>query len=64
MIQDYSTGAETPDEGAPFPELGLNIDQTGLCGPLLACESAAAADLYMLTGRALYKYYVQLLNKR
>lgn len=66
MLQDYFNGTETPDEGDPFPELGLEIDQTGLVGPLLVCKGKndSFTDLYMLKGKAMYKYCVKALNKK
>ena len=33
MLRDYFSGADVPDEGEPFPELGLSVDQTGLGKP-------------------------------
>ncbi|KAI3362870.1 hypothetical protein L3Q82_001915 [Scortum barcoo] len=38
MLQDYASGAETPDEGDPFPELGLEVDQSELTAPLLVSQ--------------------------
>ena len=35
MIQDYSTGTETPDDSDPFPELGFTLNLDGLTGPFL-----------------------------
>ncbi|KAI3362075.1 hypothetical protein L3Q82_012216 [Scortum barcoo] len=40
MLQDYASGAETPDEGDLFPELGLEVDQSELTGPLLVSQRA------------------------
>ena len=34
MLRDYFSGADVPDEGDPFPELGLSVDQTGLLKPM------------------------------
>ena len=34
MLRDYLSGADVPDEGDPFPELGLSVDQTGLLKPM------------------------------
>ena len=33
MLRDYFSGADVPNEGDPFPELGLSVDQTGLVKP-------------------------------
>ena len=30
MLRDYFSGADVPDEGDPFPELGRSVDQTGM----------------------------------
>ncbi|KAI3354998.1 hypothetical protein L3Q82_004798 [Scortum barcoo] len=61
MLQDYASGAETPDEGDPFPELGLEVDQSELTGPLLVSQRV---NVHMVNGKALYKLCVQALNKR
>ncbi|KAI3366575.1 hypothetical protein L3Q82_009186 [Scortum barcoo] len=59
--EDYASGAETPDEGDPFPELGLEVDQSELTGPLLVSQRV---NMHMVNGKALYKLCVQALNKR
>ena len=63
LLQDYFSGAEHPDEGDPFPELGLEVDQTGLVGFCLGSQSETTTDLYMLGGKAMYKHCVMALNK-
>ena len=66
MLQDYFDRTATPDEGDPFPELGLEIDQIGLMGPLLVCKekNVVSTDLYMLNGKLMYKYCVKAINKK
>lgn len=64
MLCDYHTGTETPDEGDPFPELGLEMDQTGLANPLLVCVSTAAVGLHMAKGKTLYRCCVEALNRK
>ena len=34
MLRDYFSGADVPDKGNPFPELGLSVDMTGLVKPM------------------------------
>ena len=66
MLKDYFDGMETPDEGDPFPEFGLEFDQIGLMGPLLVCKekNVVSTDLYLLNGKAMYKYCVKAINKK
>ncbi|KAI3362525.1 hypothetical protein L3Q82_012822 [Scortum barcoo] len=61
MLQDYASGAETPDEGDPFPELGLEVDQSELTAPLLVSQRV---NMHMVNRKALYKLCVQAFNKR
>lgn len=62
MLLDYFSGLEIPDERDPFPGLGLNIDFTGMAGPMLVNQKDS--DFHMLSGKLLYKLSVQWLNKR
>ena len=63
MLQDYFIGTETPDGGDLFPELGLQIEETGLTESSLVRTTAASVNLSMLSGKVLYKYCVRALNE-
>lgn len=62
MLWDYSCGSEIPDEWDPFPGMGLNIEFTGLIGPLLTNQKDS--DFHVLIGKLLHKMSAQGLNKR
>ena len=61
MLRDYFSGADVPDEGDPFPELGLSVDQTGLGKPM--GFSNATMDLQLLSEKSIYKYCVVATHK-
>ena len=62
MLRDYFSGADVPDEGDPFPELGLSVDQTGLAQKPLSL-SKSRMDLQLLSGKSIYKYCVVATHK-
>lgn len=62
MVQEYYTGTDTPDEGEPFPDLGLEINQTELTGPLLARSSTATVAEVRVRDRN--RSCAQALNKK
>ncbi|XP_040928666.1 transposon TX1 uncharacterized 149 kDa protein [Betta splendens] len=55
MLQDYYGGAESPDEGDPFPELGFSLAFRG---------SDNVYDLHTLTGKTMYNSCVKVLNRK
>ena len=61
MLREYSSGAEVPDEGDPFPELSLSVDQSGLDKPMGFSKSML--DVQMLPGKTLYRYCVVAVHK-
>ena len=61
MLREYSSGAEVPDEGDPFPELSLSVDQSGLDKPMGFSKSML--DIQMLPGKTLYRYRVVAVHK-
>ena len=61
MLREYSSGAEVPDEGDPFPELSLSVDQSGLDKPMGISKSML--DIQMLPGKTLYRYCVMAVHK-
>ena len=61
MLRDYFSGADVPDEGDPFPELGLSVDQTGLVKPMVLSKSRM--DLHFLSGKSIYKSCVVATHK-
>ena len=63
MIQDYSTGTETPDDSDPFPELGFTPNLDGLTGPFLNKTDWKQVDLHTAKGRAMYECCVLTLNR-
>ena len=62
MLQEYSDGVETPDDGDPFPELGFVPDLDGFSGALLK-EDNNFVDMYTAKGKVMYKGCVKALNK-
>ncbi|CAL8292541.1 unnamed protein product [Arctogadus glacialis] len=61
MLRDYFSGADVPDEGDPFPELGVSVDQTGLLKPMGLSKSRM--ELQLLSGKSIYKYCVVATHK-
>ena len=61
MLRDYFSGADVPDEGDPFPELGLSVDMTGLVKPMGLSKSRM--ELQLLSGKSIYKYCVVATHK-
>ena len=61
MLRDYFSGADVPDEGDPFPELGLLVDQTGLLIPMGLSKSRV--ELQLLSGKSIYKCCVVATHK-
>lgn len=64
LLREYHAGTETPDEGDPFPELSLEIDQTGFPGPLLVYNPMIAVELHMAKGKVPYRNCVLAPNKK
>ena len=61
MLKEYSSGAEVPNKGDPFPELSLSVDQSGLDKPMGISKSTL--DVQMLPGKTLYRYCVVAVHK-
>ena len=61
MLREYSSGVEVPDEGDPFPELSLSVDQSGLDKPMAISKSML--DIQLLPGKSLYRYCVVAVHK-
>ncbi|KAJ4926953.1 hypothetical protein JOQ06_014695 [Pogonophryne albipinna] len=57
MLREYSNRKETPDEGDPFPDIGILADQDGL-------KHRLHADFHMLNGKVWRLFYKPPLNKR
>ncbi|KAJ4933113.1 hypothetical protein JOQ06_029949, partial [Pogonophryne albipinna] len=57
MLREYSNRKETPDEGDPFPDIGILADQDGL-------EPRTHADFQMQNGRGFYRLCPLALNKQ
>lgn len=64
MLQDYHNRTEIPDEEDPFPELGLDLNQTGLKSPLQLYDITTVTELHMVKGNTLYKHCRKALNKK
>ncbi|KAJ4919191.1 hypothetical protein JOQ06_000140 [Pogonophryne albipinna] len=57
MLREYSNRKETPDEGDPFPDIGILADQDGL-------KHRLHADFHMLNGKGLNRLCALALNKQ
>ncbi|KAK1901664.1 putative 149 kDa protein [Dissostichus eleginoides] len=57
MLREYSNRKETPDEGDPFPDIGILADQDGL-------EPRTHADIQMQNGTGFYRLCTLALNNR
>ncbi|KAK1884961.1 putative 149 kDa protein [Dissostichus eleginoides] len=57
MLREYSNRKETPDEGDPFPEIGILADQDGL-------KPRLHADIQMQNGKGFYRLCTLALNKQ
>ena len=57
MLREYSNRKETPDEGDPFPDIGILADQDGL-------EPRTHSDLQMQNGKGFYRLCTLALNKQ
>ncbi|KAJ3593076.1 hypothetical protein NHX12_005413 [Muraenolepis orangiensis] len=63
ILGDYGSGVETPDEGDPFPDLGLAPDLAGYSGPLVDVGSRERLDFHTVKGKVFYKCCLKAMNK-
>lgn len=63
LLSEYRTGLLVPDERDLFPIYGITPDLKDVSGTLLNSVELQNLDLETVTGKAIYKCFVKILNK-